>query len=845
MKKRCPDCLGIFHAHRDKCPEHGALEAVSVVPIAEREGSADAQQIASVLRQAASLSDAARGALSPLRVYVAPTGPLSIEGVDGEREPHALDDALYAPHDASALRVEQARAYRLAAFAYALLAGAPAFFARTPKAVLVRKRLERAPSLAEARPELAPAVRDAIQRALDRDPTLDEPALRAALRAIADAPLRARAAAAPVPAGIAPSPMGAAPPAPLGAPSARSRTPVVALALIGVAATLALGAGALLLTTHSEVSRDAASAAHEEQHLAPMPATPSAPMPASTAAVAATATPTPQAAEGSTTAPVRGSDESTNPQRPTPRASRVRSRPRSTMPGSPPRAPTTRATASARAIESDDEPRAIAATERAPDDGLTTATTVTTVTTASAPSAAQRTSTHPGTRRARAPAPAEPRTTAPIAPAAPSASDARPAIAASNTVLQGAQPTSPPPEAAVRTRETVAPAEPPPRPSRAPWALGIIAALAALGGALALALRGRTQPSAAPGASTSSAPSELLATRVSVLDTMHATIGATIPASHSGAVDALARTEFGASGRGSQPSTLKTHTDFQPFAIGAYQCVEPLGEGAMGIVYKARDQRTGALCAVKVLVPDLAAQPDAARQFRREAELAASVKHPNTVIVYDFGELDGGMLYLVMELLDGATIDAVLRRRALAPNEALEWTRQLCAGLDALHAAGIVHQDLKPQNVMVIAPDSSTPVVKIVDFGLARLVAEPIETSAGTRRISGTPLYMAPEQARADDYVGPSADLFSLGVVTYEMLCGSIPFDVDHYTVPQVVLERATGQYRIRSVRAASQGRASSSQLDVLFGHALAVEPARRPKSANEFYEQMRDALAA
>lgn len=867
MKKRCPHCLGIFHAHRDKCPDHGALEAVSLVPLGEREdaGAADPQQIALVLRQAASLSDPARSALSPLRVFVAPTGPLSIEGVDAEHEPNALDDALYAPHDASALDATQKRAYRLAAFAYALLAGAPAFAAKTPKAVLVRKRLERAPSLAEQRPELPPSVSATIQRALDRDPTLDEGALLAAVRAVADLPPRARSAAAPVPAGIAPAPMAMAaapPPAAMGAPApmapARSGLSTAALVLVGVAATLALGAGALMLATRSTPTRDASSAAHEAQHGAPMPSGPpptatTQPAPPTPTEEAPSATATSAPTEASAVAQgARATDALVPQQRPSARASQ-----------SPPRArrtPTTRARPVALAPRAPSSANGEIGSMRAVggiDANVDAEQSVNDSPTVAAAAPALRPRGSSTGRRTRAPERVAPQAPAPGAslPSVATASAPRPTTPPSATPTPAiATATVAPSNERVATRELQrestraadVPAQPrSSSPATAPWVLALIAALAAVGAVIALALRG-SRPRAAPQSTPADRPpSELLATRVSVLDTMHATVGATIPASHSGPVDALARTEIGASGRGSQPSTLKTHTDFQPFAIGAYQCVEPLGEGAMGIVYKARDQRTGQLCAVKVLVPDLAARPDAAKQFRREAELAASVKHPNTVIVHDFGELDGGMLFLVMELLDGATIDAVLRRRTLAPNEALEWTRQLCAGLDALHAAGIVHQDLKPQNVMVIHPDSSTPVVKIVDFGLARLAAEPIETSAGTRRISGTPLYMAPEQARADDYVGPSADLFSLGVVTYEMLCGAIPFDVDQYTVPRVVLERATGQYRIRSVRAASQGRASSTRLDILFGHALAVEPAQRPKSANEFYEQMRDALAA
>jgi serine/threonine-protein kinase len=415
---------------------------------------------------------------------------------------------------------------------------------------------------------------------------------------------------------------------------------------------------------------------------------------------------------------------------------------------------------------------------------------------------------------------------APVAPTAPRANER----AGGSAPLQGPQ----------RERSSL------------PLAVATFAALAAVSALAYYLLRARRAPPVAPSvepARPAPANPELVATRISAVDTLHATLSATMPAD-GGAIDALAQTQvagaLGAASLRSRPGDSKTRTDFQPFSIGAYECVEQLGEGAMGIVYTARSAAHDRWCAVKVLVPDLADKPDAAAQFRREAKLASSVSHPNTVVVYDFGELDGGLLYLVMELLDGRTMDAVLRERALTSGEALELTRQLCAGLDALHAAGIIHQDLKPQNVMVSQRDGAGPVVKIVDFGLARLAgADPIESPSGQRRISGTPLYMAPEQARAEDAIGPGADLFSLAVVAYELLAGSAPFDVEGRTVSQVVLERASGHFHARSIATIVGDPRRASALDALFTEALAVEPERRPKSATEFYTRMNTALAA
>lgn len=866
---RCPLCHRVFAAHKERCPRHSTLEPTEAVrldeALASRTTPLSLAELAALLDAIARLDDDARLLLSPKRLWVAPRADaLVLVGIEGDPLIDALDDALHDPLDATKATLSARRAYRLAAITHELLANEPAFSAKNAKAVEVRKRLEAPPSLTAARADVPSELAALVAKALDRREinALDEGSfvreLRARCAAPAPAPIELAFGAAPVamgaPAPMAPMPMARAAmaPAPMAmsepmAAPARSRSawPVVLL-VVAVVALAFVGAAVLSLRGGAEKrSPSAMLRTHEGAHDVPL----ADGRPAQQAATATTATTQPPIPIGVTNTtpiperPTTAPDAPTpSPIAPTPTATRTQNRRvRSSTTGQAvPRAarlvaqrdeasqPPTReaaATTSTAAPTSVPQPsgRRTRVSTRAPSGEPTTNDT--------------RATSAVVAQDASAPMPTEPREIAPeLTRSAP-------------THVEEAPRSEPP------TR-----VEAPARSSSTYWVIGALAAVAAAASALAyLALRAKATKATnatpsndgAPVASSAAAPpAELVATRVSAVGTIHSTLHATVPASASAPVDALARTEvgamIGAASLRSRPGDSNTRPQFQPFAIGAYECVEQLGEGAMGIVYKARHEKLKRWCAVKVLVPDLAEKPDAAMQFRREAELAASVQHPNTVVVYDFGELEGGLLYLVMELLEGKSMDSVLREKKLAASEALELTRQLCAGLDALHGAGIIHQDLKPQNVMVIEPQSASPVVKIVDFGLARLAgADPIESPSGGRRISGTPLYMAPEQARADDQITPSADLFALAVVAYELLSGTAPFEIDGRTVSQVVLERASGQFHPRTIGFAVGDSHKAQALDALFTDALAVEPAQRPRSAGEFYSRMQGALAA
>jgi TolB-like protein/predicted Ser/Thr protein kinase len=201
--------------------------------------------------------------------------------------------------------------------------------------------------------------------------------------------------------------------------------------------------------------------------------------------------------------------------------------------------------------------------------------------------------------------------------------------------------------------------------------------------------------------------------------------------------------------------------------LGPYEIIAPIGAGAMGEVYRARDTRLEREVAIKMLPASLANDAPVLERFHREALAVASLNHPHICTLYDVGD-DKGRPYLLMELLDGGTLQERLSQQALSIEQTIEWGAQLADALDAAHARGIVHRDLKPANIIVTARGD----VKVLDFGVAKLVDEGTETTmaalTGDGRAIGTPAYMAPEQVRGEA-VDPRSDLFALGAVLYEM----------------------------------------------------------------------------
>lgn len=207
---------------------------------------------------------------------------------------------------------------------------------------------------------------------------------------------------------------------------------------------------------------------------------------------------------------------------------------------------------------------------------------------------------------------------------------------------------------------------------------------------------------------------------------------------------------------------------------GKYRPRSVLGFGATGTVYCVEHTFTGDLLALKVLQPHLAASPDAITRFKGEARTAAKLRSRHVVRIFDADvarEL-GGAPYLVMELLEGANLENAAGDKPAEPELVVGWLREAASPLQRAHQLGIVHRDLKPENLFLTTLDDGSQIVKILDFGIARIAESPGMTKSG--QLFGTPLYMAPEQARGDiELIGPATDIFAFGMIAYRLLTGS------------------------------------------------------------------------
>jgi tRNA A-37 threonylcarbamoyl transferase component Bud32 len=215
------------------------------------------------------------------------------------------------------------------------------------------------------------------------------------------------------------------------------------------------------------------------------------------------------------------------------------------------------------------------------------------------------------------------------------------------------------------------------------------------------------------------------------------------------------------------PSLEEVRTAFPQLEI-----LEQIGVGGMGVVFKARQPKLERLVALKLLSPSLAASPAFAERFNREARVLGRLNHPGIVSVYDFGEVDG-FYFLLMEYVDGVNLRQAMRAGRFTPSQALGLVPRICEALQFAHDEGILHRDVKPENILLDAKGR----VKIADFGIAKLVGEPrpVTKLTATGAAIGTPNYMAPEQIEHPEDVDQRADIYSLGVVFYEMLTGELP----------------------------------------------------------------------
>ncbi len=267
-----------------------------------------------------------------------------------------------------------------------------------------------------------------------------------------------------------------------------------------------------------------------------------------------------------------------------------------------------------------------------------------------------------------------------------------------------------------------------------------------------------------------------------------------------------------------------------------YRLDKEIGRGGMGAVYRATHLMMDSPVAVKLLNRNLVDDEQAVERFRREARAAARIRHPNAVSVTDFGVSQNGIVYLVMEYLEGSDLGTRLRQdKILSPDNAVRIIVQVCAAVAKAHSRGVIHRDLKPENVwLLIDDDSGEERVKVLDFGIAKLKSQEKTianlTQSGT--IVGTPQYMSPEQARGED-LDPRSDIYSLGVMLYEMLSGKRPIDGAN---PMSVAVRQSTEIPepLRSVNPRLP-----PQIEGVVMRALEKDRAKRQESAAELAKQL------
>ncbi len=269
---------------------------------------------------------------------------------------------------------------------------------------------------------------------------------------------------------------------------------------------------------------------------------------------------------------------------------------------------------------------------------------------------------------------------------------------------------------------------------------------------------------------------------------------------------------------------------------GKYRIYAKLGSGGMGAVYRARRTLIGDDVAIKILHFNQSESPEAER-FRREAQAAARLKHAHAVSIFDFGISDDGRQYLVMELVEGESLRQLIKREGrLLPTVATEIINQVCAALDEAHRNNIVHRDVKPDNIIVDLRGAK-PEITVLDFGIAKLRGDSATTLTQTGSILGTPHYMSPEQCLGEELDGRS-DIYSLGIVLYEMLAGVVPFNSPISTA--VVVQHVNQSPP--SLRGLNPAIPWSVERAVL--HALEKRPEARPSTPGAFAAELTAAVA-
>ncbi len=284
----------------------------------------------------------------------------------------------------------------------------------------------------------------------------------------------------------------------------------------------------------------------------------------------------------------------------------------------------------------------------------------------------------------------------------------------------------------------------------------------------------------------------------------------------------------------------------EPLLSGRYRLIEQLGEGGMGLVYRGEHVLMKKTVAIKVLHRELTENAEIVARFQREAQAAATLESPYVCQATDFGQTEDGAFFLVMEYLKGQTIQEAIGDLERFPvDQALRLAKQILSALSTAHQQGIVHRDLKPENIMLVPRDDGEDRIKIMDFGIARMLApddEPADPETRLTRagmVYGTPHYMSPEQVAGED-VDERTDLYAFGCVLFEMLTGVLPFDGE-------TIARIMGQHVTQAPPTLSESYPDgdfSPDLEALIADLLEKAPEARPQTADEVLQRIETLLS-
>jgi serine/threonine-protein kinase len=267
------------------------------------------------------------------------------------------------------------------------------------------------------------------------------------------------------------------------------------------------------------------------------------------------------------------------------------------------------------------------------------------------------------------------------------------------------------------------------------------------------------------------------------------------------------------------------------YVVGEYRVEQVIGRGGMGVVYSGLQPVIEKRVAIKVLNSELSSDPALVRRFLDEARAVNRIRHPNIIDIFSFGQLADSRQYFVMEYLEGHTLADRLQNQDLPVAELPPLLGQICDALDAAHGEHIVHRDLKPENIWIVAPRRGRPFAKLLDFGIAKLLATGEQTTTQAGVLMGTPQYMSPEQChgRAVDH---RTDIYAMGVILYQLYTGQLPFRGEGFAE---ILTKQLTQIPERP----STHVALPPALDELVMRCLAKDPAERPQSARELGEAL------